>query len=136
VPCPQTVTEWPKDAQYKWYYEAYAPLDTPASMAPPTDHTTSIQTYFENCVNYLFGWLMSPGDEQGIHQQIAYSESCLENLRIRLGEHYLSVASMDSPNVTEWQTKYNSWVIQRRMVVEGDKVSNINAGHFISILHV
>jgi len=62
------------DAQYEWYYKAYAPLDTPASMAPPGDHTTSIQTYFENCVDYLFGWLMSPGDEQGIRQQIAYSE--------------------------------------------------------------
>ena len=118
----------PKDAHYEWYYEAYAPSDTPASMAPQADHTTFIQTYFENCVNYLFGWLISPGDEQGIHQQIHYSELCLKNLCIWLGDHHLSVASIDSSDVMEWQTKYNSWVIHC-MVVEGDKVSNINASH-------
>ena len=39
------------------------------------------------------------------------------------GDYYLSVASIDSSDVTESQTKYNSWVVQRRMVVEGDKVS-------------
>ena len=118
-----------KDAQYKWYYKVYALLNTPASMAPLANHTTFIQTYFENCVNYLFVWLISPGDEQGIHQQIHYSELCLKNLCIWLGDHYLSVASIGSSDVMEWQTKYNSWVIQCRMVVEGDKVSNINASH-------
>ena len=69
-----------------------------------------------------------PEDEQGICHQICYSELCLENLCIRLGDHYLSVASIDSSDVMEWQTKYNSWVIHC-MVVEGDKVSNINASH-------
>jgi hypothetical protein len=79
----------PEDAQYEWYYKAYAPLDTPASMASPADHTTSIQTYFENCVDYLFGWLVSAGDEEGIHHQIAYYESCLGRLLSVRCKHFI-----------------------------------------------
>jgi hypothetical protein len=50
----------PEDAQYEWYYKAYAPLDTPASMASPADHTTSIQKPTLKIVSTIFldGWCL------------------------------------------------------------------------------